>query len=142
MADPPLGPFDALVNIYTSFGYAASEEEDLDILTAWRDRLRVGGRLVMELADLEKATAVLTADEYTYREKNGVKERLIVKDRVLHVDYEYCGKKLSCKTRLYSKDRLQRMLVRSGFNNVRSFGGFDLSAKAPTDNLVIIAERA
>ena len=142
MADPPPGPFDALVNIYTSFGYAASEEKDLDILAAWRDRLRVGGRLVMELADLEKATAVLPANEFTHREKNGVKERLFVKDRVLHVDYEYCGKKLSCKTRLYSKDRLQRMLVSAGFNNVRSFGGFDLRAKAPTDNLVIVAERA
>lgn len=142
MADPPPGPFDALVNVYTSFGYAASEEEDLATLAAWRARLRAGGRLVMELADMEKASAVLSADGPTHRERNGVRERLVVRDRILHVDYEFRGEKISCKTRLYWKDDLQRMLIHSGFSNLRLFGGFDLRPKAPTDNLVVIAERA
>ena len=141
MALPPSGPFDAIVNIYTSYGYAAGEAEDLEILGRWRQVLRPGGRLIMELADMERAEAVLRPTGYTYRENNGVRERLIVRDRILYVDYEFNGERISCRTRLYRKERLKEMLTASGFCNVQLHGGFALEPKRPSDNLVIVAER-
>nr|WP_241391677.1 class I SAM-dependent methyltransferase [Yersinia frederiksenii]ULG19787.1 SAM-dependent methyltransferase [Yersinia frederiksenii] len=141
MASPPVGPFDAIVNVYTSFGYAENEAADQRVLSAWFQSLRCGGRLIMELSDMERASCVLKPDGYTHREKNGVKEALIVHEKMLTVDYEYKGRRLTCKTRLYWKEELKEMLINAGFSNVQLYGSFDLTAKAPGDNLVIVAER-
>ena len=141
MAKPPAGPFDAIVNVYTSFGYAEDKIADQMILSYWLKSLRSGGRLIMELSDMERAMRVLNPEGYTHRETNGVKEVLIVQDNMLNVDYEYHEKTLRCKTRLYWKEELEEMLINAGFSNVMLYGSFDLTSKRPEDNLVIVAER-
>ncbi|CAI2535030.1 ubiquinone/menaquinone biosynthesis methyltransferase [Serratia ficaria] len=141
MITPPVGPFDAIVNVYTSFGYAENEAADQEVLSAWFHSLRHGGRIIMELSDMERASCVLEPDSYTYRDKNGVKEALIVKDKMLTVDYEFKGQNLTCKTRLYWKEELKEMLINAGFSNIQLYGSFDLTAKEPRDNLIIVAER-
>lgn len=141
MASPPAGPFDAIVNVYTSFGYAENETADQKILSSWLQSLRAGGRLIMELSDMERASCVLQQDGHTHREKNGVKETLIVQDKMLTVDYRYKGQLLTCKTRLYWKEELREMLIKAGFTDISFYGSFDLTPKSPGDNLVIVAER-
>ncbi len=141
MASPPSGSFDAIVNVYTSFGYAASTLEDQNTLSSWFQSLRVGGRLIMELSDMERAWQVLEAEGYTHREKKGVKETLIVEDKMLTVDYSFKGQRLTCKTRLYWKEELEEMLKIAGFTNIQLYGSFALTPKLPGDNLVIVAER-
>ena len=43
MADPPKGPFDIAVNMYSSFGYMETPDGDLDCLRQWHAILRPGG---------------------------------------------------------------------------------------------------
>ncbi|MCX7022747.1 MAG: methyltransferase domain-containing protein [bacterium] len=45
------GAFDALINMWTSFGYFADEGEDERALAEWSRLLRSGGRLVMSLVN-------------------------------------------------------------------------------------------
>lgn len=49
MRDPPVrGSFDAVVSLFSSFGYSASDEDDLAVLRSVRRLLRPGGRLLLE----------------------------------------------------------------------------------------------
>lgn len=48
MRDPPPGPFDAVLNLYSSFGYFDDPADDAACLRAWHQVLRPGGTLVLE----------------------------------------------------------------------------------------------
>jgi SAM-dependent methyltransferase len=141
MAAPPPGPFDLLANVYTSFGYFSTEEEDLSVLPAWRRSLRPGGCLVMELADMDRARRRIPADGRLTRVHGEVTEHLTMDwdARLLTVDYLYRQETWRCVTRLYEKDALARGLAGAGFVDVELCGDFDGRAKDPDDNLVIFA---
>lgn len=49
MRTPPPGPYDVVLNLFSSFGYFADRGDDLAALRAWFDVLRPGGLLVMDL---------------------------------------------------------------------------------------------
>jgi SAM-dependent methyltransferase len=143
MADLPPGPFDILLNIYTSFGYFATEQEDIAVLTHWGERLREGGLLVMELADMERARNRIPREGKLQRHTNGVAETLTMDwdRRLLDVAYRLGDRQWSCVTRLYEKEILARHLLEAGFSSVELYGSFDLTPKAVDDNLVLIAKK-
>ena len=49
MRSPPPGPYDAVLNLFSSFGYFSERSEDLAALQAWFGVLRPGGILIMDL---------------------------------------------------------------------------------------------
>ncbi|MFB8085924.1 class I SAM-dependent methyltransferase [Streptomyces sp. NPDC055992] len=55
MRTPPPGPYDVVLNLWTSFGYLPTPADDLAALTAWRTALAPGGTLIMELTTRERA---------------------------------------------------------------------------------------
>jgi SAM-dependent methyltransferase len=137
-----LGPFDAIVNVFSSFGYGASVEEDQRVLDGWHRMLRPGGQLLMELSDLERSRARLGGIGVTVqRETNGVTETLRCDPdtHVLHIRYELGEHELEVETRLYDADDLARRLADAGFREIRRFGGFDGHPKRPLDRLVLVA---
>jgi SAM-dependent methyltransferase len=139
---PQLGAFDALVNVFSSFGYGASVEEDQQMLDNWHRLLRPGAQLLMELSDLERSRARLGGLGRTVtRETNGVTEILRVDPatHVLHIRYELGEHELEVETRLFEADELVEMVERAGFHDVRSYGGFDGHPKTPEDRLVLVA---
>ncbi|NEY30953.1 methyltransferase domain-containing protein [Streptomyces sp. PRKS01-65] len=144
MADLPPGCADALVNVYSSFGYSATPEEDAEVLRAWWSALRPGGRLLLELSDLERAKARLGEEGGTvHRETNGVREELRMdwQQQMLHVTYRIGDRRLDCRTRIYSRGQLVEGLRAAGFTEVDCFGGFDGREKTPEDRLVLVARR-
>lgn len=54
MREPGTGPFDAVLNLYSSFGYFDDPEDDVECLAAWYDVLRPGGLLVLETNDRDR----------------------------------------------------------------------------------------
>ena len=50
---PFTGEFDAVINMFTAFGYFASEEEDLRVLKAVADSLKIGGKLLLDTINRE-----------------------------------------------------------------------------------------
>jgi SAM-dependent methyltransferase len=143
MAALPEGPFDILLNIYTSFGYFANEREDIAVLAHWHERLRDGGLLVMELADMDRARNRIPPEGELQRQTNGVTEELTMDwaNRLLSVDYTLGNNRWSCVTRLYEKEALAQHLRNAGFSSVELYGSFDLRPKAIDDNLVLIARK-
>jgi SAM-dependent methyltransferase len=137
-----LGSFDAIVNVFSSFGYGATVEDDQRVLDGWKRMLRPGGQLLMELSDLERSQARLGGIGVTVtRETNGVTEilRCDPDTHVLHIRYELREHELEVETRLYWADELERMVAAAGFRDVRRYGGFDGRPKQPDDRLVLVA---
>jgi SAM-dependent methyltransferase len=137
-----LGQFDVLVSVYSSFGYGATEVEDAAMLRAFHAALRPGGRMVMQLSDLERSRHRLRTDEgIVTRETNGVIEKLDVdfSTGMLHVRYELDGEIVHSRIRMYEADDLERMVVEAGFRDVRRYGDFTGAPKRPEDRLVLVA---
>lgn len=143
MGTLPPGPFDLLLNVYTSFGYYQSEEEDLSVLPAWFAALKPGGVLIMELADMDRARNRIDKSGLLVRNHNGVQETLTMdwEKRILTVEYEKNNSQWTCLTRLYEKEYLREALLAAGFIDVGIFGSFDLKSKEADDNLVLIATK-
>lgn len=137
-----LGPFDAIVNVFSSFGYGATVADDQLVLDGWKRMLRPGGQLLMELSDVERSQARLGGiGVEVQRETNGVTETLRCdpETHVLHIRYVLGEHELEVETRLYWADDLVAMLGAAGFGDVRRFGGFDGRPKTPDDRLVLVA---
>lgn len=144
MASLPNETFDILTNTYTSFGYLDSEQQDMALLRHWYTRLRPGGVLIMELADLERAHNRLCADGTLHRRTGSVDEFLSFdwETSLLRVEYVAdTDERWTCYTRLYSVETLERELRDTGFSSIRVYGDFDGKAKEPDDNLVLMATR-
>lgn len=144
MRETPQLDFDAIINMYTSFGYFDSEEDDLLALCSWYRSLRPGGVLVMELADMDRARAKLARDEdLIYRETGDVTEeiRMDWQNRILEVTYLQHDSNFRCYTRLYEKEKLSDYLRSVGFSSVFTYGSLRLEPKNAEDNLILIARK-
>ncbi|MCZ8522862.1 MULTISPECIES: class I SAM-dependent methyltransferase [Paenibacillus] len=136
--------FDAVINMYTSFGYYKTEEEDLRALDAWGAALRSGGKLVMELADMDRARAKLDRTKpIIYRYTGDVTEevRMDWTNRILEVTYLQEDRRFTCHTRLYEKEFLVGYLRGIGFGEVAVYGDLEGKPKALEDNLILIATK-
>lgn len=136
--------FDLLTNVYTSFGYMRSAKQDFGLLQHWHSRLRKGGGLVMELADMDRARARLPASGQLERITGEITEHLSFDWRTNLLDVRYVdgtGAEWNCTTRIYERNTIVSALQEAGFTDIECFGGFDGRKKAPDDNLVIFAVR-
>jgi SAM-dependent methyltransferase len=134
--------FDAIVNVYSSFGYGATVDDDAAVLRTWHGALKPGGALVMELSDIERSQARLgPLGTVVDREDDGVHEHLYVdpETHVLHITYTLAEQTLDVDTRLYQAGELAAMVEQAGFRDVARYGGFDGHPKQPTDRLVLVA---
>jgi SAM-dependent methyltransferase len=137
-----IGPFDAVVNVYSSFGYGVTEAEDMEMLASLRRALRPGGWLVMQLSDLERSRHRLRSDERpVVRWTNDVKETLTVDFSTgrLHVRYELGDDVVHSRIRMYEREDLMAMFAEVGFVDIQGYGDFSGGPKRPEDRLVLVA---
>jgi SAM-dependent methyltransferase len=139
---PELRGFDGLVSLSSSFGFGATVAEDERMMRAYHDGLRRGGKMAMELSDLERSRFRLKTDEgVVERETNGVQETLDVdfSTGMLHVHYVFGDDVVDSRIRMYEADDLERMAVEAGFHDVERYGNFAGGPKRPEDRLVLVA---
>lgn len=131
--------YDAAVNLYTSFGYCDTEEEDMEILRNIAAAVKKGGKFILECVSRETAIMYWTPGEeferagYTVRthfEVVGAWEGL----RSQWTLYEK-GAPSNAKPvvdhvfvqRLYSAAELCKKMVDCGFSSANAYGDFDFS---------------
>jgi ubiquinone/menaquinone biosynthesis C-methylase UbiE len=134
--------FDGLVSLSSSFGYGVTVAEDIAMLRTFHDALRPGGKMAMELSDLERSRHRLKTDKgLIERVTNGVTETLNVdfSTGMLHVHYSYGEDSVDSRIRMYEADDLERMAARAGFRDVERYGNFAGGPKRPEDRLVLVA---
>lgn len=138
--------FDLAVNLYNSFGYFSTPEEDEAMLRCLYRSLKPGGILVMEL--LGKEIAARDFSEGEWFEQDG---RLILTEFTVIGDWEAMKNRwviiednrimdTSWTQRLYSASELKKILHDTGFKTVRVFGSLEgHDYKQDAKNLVILA---
>ncbi len=125
--------FDAVFNLYTSFGYCDSQEEDLQIIKNICRSLKKGGYFILECTSRETAIRYFTEGEWferdhktvlTHFEVEGAWEGL--KSQWILLDQN--GKKIehTFTQRLYSAPELRELIKNCGFSKAQIYGGYDL----------------
>lgn len=146
----PQEKFDAAVNLYTSFGYCDTMEEDTKILKNIADSIRQGGHFVMECLSRENAVRDFTEGEWFCRSGKTVLTEFSVegaweglRSRWILIDDE-TGQRIEHEfvQRLYSAVELRNTLLECGFSSAQVYGDFELAPynqKAAT--MVIICRK-
>ena len=144
--------YDCAVNLYTSFGYCDTVEEDLTILKNIAESVKDGGTFIMECTSRETAIMYFTKGEEFERAGYNVKTDFGVigdweglrshwtlyglgKNKGQVIDHEFIQ-------RLYSAVELRDFLKTVGFKKVNVYGDFDFSPydeKART--MIIVAKK-
>lgn len=140
--------FDAVINLYTSFGYFRSERENLRVVENFFHNLKPGGKLLMDLMSLEIFQEKLPP-HYSKQQEDGSQldiDHELAADHWLSTRWAVTANGKTKETirsmKLHSKQELVHMLTKVGFHNFKFFGGFDRSEFSPkAEHLVITCER-
>jgi SAM-dependent methyltransferase len=140
--------FDALINVFTSFGYFEDAADDKRVLENVYESLKDGGKFLIDIMGKEVLARIF--QEKRWREEDGV---TILEEAKLAEDWSSVdcrwiiirdNKRDECKfsLRLYSAAELGELLKSCGFGRVEVFG--DLSG-SPYDKtakrLVVVAHK-
>lgn len=141
--------FDCAINLYTSFGYCDTIEEDFQILKNIADSLRDDGFFILECTSRETAILYFTDGEWFERSGltvltqfsvEGAWEGLRSKWTIINregqrIEHEFVQ-------RLYSAIELKRMMMRAGFKSVEIYGNYDFSPyNEHAKTMVIVAKK-
>lgn len=127
------GRFDAVVNLYTSFGYFADERKNASVLRGMVAALRPGGRLAIHLVDRDWLLKDLKPKLVTNRHGVRTTETRVYDPRTKRIESHSAifdremGKtrEYSHQTRLYSKPEMVRMLKNAGLSRIQIYGDTD-----------------
>lgn len=142
------GSFDAVVNLFTSFGYFADDAEHEQVLREVARVLRAGGRFGFDFLNAPRVRATLVA-----RDERSVGGRTVVQERELTPDGRFVVKNIHVgegeglsfreRVRLLERYEVERMFLGAGLTVRTVMGGYDGSAwSADSERLIIVAERA
>ena len=143
--------FDAIVNMYSSFGYLESEAEDLSVLESVAKALKPGGRLLLDMLNREWAVANYIQNDWhsgTDGTLYAERRELDLASSRMHVSFKIIepggGRRDSIghHIRLYTLTETARLLRRVGMSVTGVFGGFDGESYAiDTRRMIILAQK-
>jgi ubiquinone/menaquinone biosynthesis C-methylase UbiE len=138
--------FDAVLNLFSSLGYAG-DEGDRQALAEFRRVLRPGGALVVETMHRDRLAAIFRPRDWEPLPDG----RVVVEERgfdlvrgtteVTHTLVREDGRRssFSYSLRIYTATELARMLADAGFAETEFFGGFDREPLTRERRLVALA---
>jgi len=141
--------FHCVTLLGNSFGYFDREEDDRAVLEAVKRALKSGGMLVMDLTDGQwmrehfepRSWEWIDQNHFVCRERGlaGDGERLISREVVVHAERGVIADQFYAE-RLYSRERIQELLERIGFGNIR-FHAFGVTESTRKQDLGMMAHR-
>lgn len=139
--------FDAIFNLFTSFGYFEEETQNEQVLNAVNQMLAPKGLLVIDFMNAQKVIRNLVAHEQksctqvSFDLKRTFNGTHILK----HIRFEVEGKTFEFEERVQALglDQFQRLLTTCGFELLHSFGSYQLEAfdAGNSDRLILIAAK-
>ncbi|WP_126427700.1 class I SAM-dependent methyltransferase [Brevibacillus marinus] len=131
---PFVSEFDIVVNLFTSFGYFATDEENNRVVRNMATALKPGGEVVIDylnpdyvknhlIPTSEREVSGLTIRERRWIEDGFVKKQIVVRDAEQAEPREYLE-----QVRLYDAGQMERMLTSAGFHNIQLYGDYDFTA--------------
>lgn len=144
MREPPPGPFDVVLNLFSSFGYLPTPADDLAALRAWHDVLVPGGQLLIETMHRDRlARFDSDGEERPIGGTGGVEISRM--DWVTGVNTATIiladGSQRTFRLRVYTATALVALLGQAGFADVRACGGLEGAPVSPDRRLVVVGRR-
>jgi SAM-dependent methyltransferase len=146
MRAPFNNKYDAIFNLFTSFGYFEDDKEDILILNNIKQGLKKDGFFVFDFLNAEKvkinlvATETKIVDNITFNIKREIKDGFIFK----HISFFADGENHSYteQVKYLDLDKMTNFFEEVGFTITNVFGNYDLNTyEAKTsDRLIIIAK--
>lgn len=141
--------FDAIINVFTSFGYLENEQEDQRVLQEVQKALKPGGLFLLENIHQVKvirafnphgiiryADGAIVLEE---RQLDLYHSRLEVEVTLIPPDQE--SVRYHQSIRLYTITELCQMFESAGLEIISYYGGLDLSTFNPGSRLVLIGRK-
>ena len=125
--------FDAVINVFTSFGYFEDEADDARVLAAVGHALVPGGRFFIDTMNREWLIRNFSPNDWQ-EETDGLitmeRRRLLLADSRIETDFMYMepeGRRVShtVSLRLYTLTELSRLMAAAGLRLEGMWGGFD-----------------
>ena len=146
MRNPFNNSYDAVFNLFTSFGYFNDDNDDIQVLKNIKNGLNKDGFFVFDFLNAEKVKLTLveeetkTVDDIIFHIKREIKDGFILK----HISFFADKKQHSYteKVKYLDLDKMTSYLNKVGFNIVNIFGDYNLKGfKAKTsDRLILVAK--
>ncbi|TCP69024.1 class I SAM-dependent methyltransferase [Baia soyae] len=124
--------FDVVLNLFTSFGYFETDEENEQVIREVARVLKPNGRFLMDYLNREYVIHHLVA--VSQREQDGIyiqEERSIQGDFVVKkimLSDEQGERTYTEQVKMYTYDQMIEMLHRNGLRVKQTYGGFDDSS--------------
>ena len=139
--------FDYVFNLFTSFGYFESFQEDLDVIQSMNSNLKNNGVLVLDYLNPIKAVSSLVAYEekliegINFKITKKIEDGFIVKS--IHFTDEFKDFKFKEKVKLIDQNTFIEMFNSSGFQIVKTFGDYNLDEyqSNSSDRLILIGQK-
>jgi len=143
--------FDAAINMFTSFGYLETDEQDERVLAAVREALRPGGLLLVDHHNRERTSSWLGNGRKDWWEGDGhmvldqedwdvLTSRVTMTRTIIGPDG--ARRETGFVLRMYSHSEWLAMFRRVGLEWVRSYGGYDGSDYGhDSRGLIIVAKK-
>ena len=148
MCDPLPQQYDAVFNLFTSFGYFESEGQDLQTLHAIREELKPGGVGVIDFMNAERVRDELVPSET--KEIDGIvfhiskrfEDGHIIKD--IHFEDKQRSFNFSERVKSLTLGDFERYFTTAGLRLTHTFGTYELNAydHESSDRLIMIFEPA
>lgn len=146
MRQPLNNKYDAVFNLFTSFGYFEDDKEDIGILENIKRGLNKDGFFVFDFLNAEKVklnlvtTETKTVDQITFNIKREIKNGFIYK----HISFSVEGKNHAFTERVkyLDLDKMTSFFGKVGFTITNVFGNYHLNTyeDKTSDRLIIIAK--
>jgi SAM-dependent methyltransferase len=143
--------FDAIVNMYSSFGYLESEAEDLRVLESAAKASKPGGHLLLDMLNREWAVANYIQNDWHSGEDGTLyveRRDLDLATSRMYVSFTIVDPRgarhesIGHNIRLYTLTEMTRLLDRAGMRVTEVFGGFDGEAYAiSTRRMILCAQK-
>lgn len=143
----PKMKFDFILNLFTSFGYFDTQEDNLKVLKACHQMLNDNGRLVIDFLNLERVINDMQKEEVKH--VDGIDFHITRKFDGYHIyktiSFGHTGQTYSYTERVQGlrKEDFEKLLTAAGFSIDAFYGNFELIPfnAATADRLIIFATK-
>jgi SAM-dependent methyltransferase len=142
--------FDAVINMFTAFGYLESEQEELKVLRGVRRALRPGGRFLLDLPNRACMREAIADGQREWREHEGhflldehhrddENRRILLRRLIL--DPQGDRREKSHSLRQFTPEEIVDLLGRAGLEHEKSYADINYSPLQPKSRRMLVIAR-
>lgn len=147
MRKPLSRKFDAVLNLFTSFGYFIDDSENASVFDSVEKMVKNNGRFLVDYMNAEKVRENLVAEEtgvyqdINYSIMRWIENNMVFKKIVFNLNGE--SKSYTERVKLYGEEWFKEELLKRGFEIYRCYGSYDGEPFNPksSSRLIFIAEK-